>query len=177
MEDYFPDLDEFCRREYPRLVGSLALYTGEPELACELAQETLARACRDWKRVGAMAAPGAWVHRVGMNLAKSSFRRRAIERRVMRRPEVAPDQIAAFEQPEAVVQLEELLAELPRRQRAAIVLRYYADLSITDTAEAMGCAPGTVTALCSQAVARLRSSGESGHDAPRLDAPDEEVRR
>jgi len=49
------------------------------------------------------------------------------------------------------------VAGLPDRQRAALVLRYFADLSLADTAEAMGCAPGTVKALTHQALAGLRS--------------------
>jgi RNA polymerase sigma factor (sigma-70 family) len=48
------------------------------------------------------------------------------------------------------------IESLPPRQRAAIVLRYYADLSVVDTADAMSCAPGTVKSLCSQAIATLR---------------------
>jgi RNA polymerase sigma factor (sigma-70 family) len=50
------------------------------------------------------------------------------------------------------------VATLPSRQRAAVVLRYFNDLSVADTAEILGCAEGTVKALTSQAVANLRRS-------------------
>jgi len=53
----------FCHREHRRLVGALTLYCGDAELARDLAQEALARACRDWSKVSRMAAPGAYVHR------------------------------------------------------------------------------------------------------------------
>lgn len=54
------ELVAFCRREYPRILGSLRLYTGDPHLAEELAQDAFVRVCRDWERVRAMASPGAW---------------------------------------------------------------------------------------------------------------------
>jgi RNA polymerase sigma factor (sigma-70 family) len=48
------------------------------------------------------------------------------------------------------------VATLPRRQRVVLVLRYYADLPVIDVAHLMGCAPGTVKSLTSQAVSALR---------------------
>ncbi len=74
------ELDAFCRREHPRLVGALTLHCGDRWVAAELAQEALARVCADWPRVSRMQAPGAWVHRVAMNLCTSHFRRRTAER-------------------------------------------------------------------------------------------------
>lgn len=71
----------FCVEEHPRLVGALSLYCGDRALAEELAQDALTRACRDWRKVRNFAAPGAWTHRVAMNLANSYFRRRAAETR------------------------------------------------------------------------------------------------
>jgi RNA polymerase sigma factor (sigma-70 family) len=51
------------------------------------------------------------------------------------------------------------VAALPPRQRAAIVLRYFADLSVRVTAAVMGCAEGTVKALTSKAISALRARG------------------
>jgi RNA polymerase sigma factor (sigma-70 family) len=51
------------------------------------------------------------------------------------------------------------VAGLPPRQRAAVVLRYFADLSVAETAAAMGCAQGTIKALTSQGLGTLRSRG------------------
>lgn len=51
------------------------------------------------------------------------------------------------------------VAELPRRQKTALVLRYYAELSVVDTAEVMSCRPGTVKSLTHRAIDNLRSSG------------------
>ena len=74
-------LRDFCTAEYPRLLGTLTLYCNDRGVAEELAQEALARACVSWPKVRGMDAPGAWIHRVAMNLANSHFRRRGAERR------------------------------------------------------------------------------------------------
>ena len=62
-------LVEFCRAEWPRLVGSLSLDVGSRELAEDLAQETLVRVCAHWRRVRRADSPSGWAHRVAFNLA------------------------------------------------------------------------------------------------------------
>src|SRR5688500_2782768 len=81
------DLTHFCQTQYPRLVGTLALFCGDRLVAEELAQEALARACAQWDRVSTMTAPAGWTHRVAINLANSRFRRLAAERRARERVE------------------------------------------------------------------------------------------
>jgi RNA polymerase sigma-70 factor (ECF subfamily) len=156
------DIESFCRAEHPRLVQAMTLYTGSPDLAFELTQEALARAHRDWSRVSGMDAPGAWVHRVAINLANSQWRRRRYERlageRAATRPAVAPDQHSSLE--DGAIEVRRALARLPPRQREAVVLRFLLDLSIDETARHMHCAAGTVRALTAQGIARLRDSPE-----------------
>lgn len=154
----------FCAREHGRLVGALHVYTGDRDLAYELAQEALARACRDWAKVSRMEAPGAWAHRVAMNLAHSFFRRRGAERRA--RARLTRERRPADADPVDAVALRGAIARLPRRQRQAVVLRYFTQLSVAEAATAMGCRPGTVRALTSQGLEALR-----GHLAP--DEPEE----
>jgi RNA polymerase sigma factor (sigma-70 family) len=50
----------------------------------------------------------------------------------------------------------EALAQVPRRQRAALVLRYWEDLSLVEAADALGCSVGTVKSQCARGLARLR---------------------
>ena len=157
----------FCEREYPRLAGTLTLYTGDADLASELAQEALARACLNWRRVAAMSAPGAWLHRVGINLANASFSRRRSGRRAEERALAGPIAVA----PAADAAVDGLAVRaavrlLPPRQRAALVLRVWAGLSVRETANAMRCAEGTVKALTAQGMATLRTQ---------LGAADDEV--
>jgi RNA polymerase sigma factor (sigma-70 family) len=150
----------FCQAEYPRLVASMTLYTGDSHLAAELAQEALARALRDWRHVEGLAAPAAWTHRVAVNLANSHFRRRRLERAARQRAEREP--AASWHDEDQAVRgtVVQALARLPRRQREAVVLRYLLDLSVDAVADRMQCAPGTVRALTAQAIAALRQRPE-----------------
>jgi RNA polymerase sigma factor (sigma-70 family) len=150
------DLASFCRQEYPRLVGALSLYCGDRFIAEELAQEAVARVCRDWNRVRSMEAPGAWAHRVAINLANSLLRRRTAERKAAQR--LASQGLAQFDEPDTstAVALRQAVARLPRRQRAALVYRYYLDLSVREAAELMDCPDGTVKTLTAKAISNLR---------------------
>jgi len=143
-------LEEFCRVQYPRLVGMLGLHCGDRQTGEDLAQETLARVWRRWARVGGMDDPEQWCRRVGFNLANSWFRRQRLARRhVLPATAESPAQRAGDGFARAV-------AGLPERQRMVVILRFYEDRSVADTACLLGIREGTVRALCAQAVARLR---------------------
>lgn len=151
------DRVEFCTREFPRLVGALSLYCGDRGVAEELAQEALARVCRDWARVSGMAAPGPWIHRVAMNLASSWFRRRAAERRALRRLGGRRQEHHRDRDGADTAAVRAAVSTLPRRQRQAVVLRYYSDLPAREVAALMGCAEATVRTLTRDGLAGLRS--------------------
>ena len=165
-------LVEFCRAEWPRLVGSLSLDVGSRELAEDLAQETLARVCTHWRRVRRADSPSAWAHRVAFNLAKSHGRRQATWARVQ--PSWPRDRPLGAVDPDraSVLAVRDALATLPTPQRQALILRYFADLSVRDTAAAMRCPENTVKTHTRRALDALRSSGLLD-DAIEID--DEEV--
>jgi RNA polymerase sigma factor (sigma-70 family) len=151
------DLAEFCGAEWPRLVGALSLYTGRRDLAEDLAQDALVRVCERWSTVRTADSPSAWAHRVAFNLAKSHFRRAAVWRRV---------QVRATERAQVVnvnnaapIATRDALQSLPPNQREALVLRYYADLSVRDVAALMRCPENTVKTHTRRALAALRESG------------------
>jgi len=155
------DFDQICRDLFPRLAGAMALYTGDRALGEELAQEALARL---WSRRQPLPSSEAtpWCFRVATNLANSWFRRVAVARRAHARlgaPEASPPGA-----PEDRLAVLEAVAGLPRRQRQAVVLRYFAGFDTREAAQAMGCAEGTVRALVSQAFDGLR--GALGDEAP-----------
>ncbi|HSJ19981.1 MAG TPA: SigE family RNA polymerase sigma factor [Nocardioidaceae bacterium] len=152
-----PGLAELCEREHARLVGLLALYTGDRAVGEDLAQETLLRLHQHWPRVRDMASPHAWLSSVGLNLARSWWRRRFAEQRAHSRLRRAPLNVPSPE-PSDVVAIRSAVAALPPRERAALVLRYYGGLSVAETAEALGCAEGTVKSLTYKAVAVLRTT-------------------
>jgi RNA polymerase sigma-70 factor (ECF subfamily) len=145
----------------------LVLYCGDRGVAEDLAQESLARAVERWAQVGRMDAPEAWVYRVAFNLARSRFRRRAAERRATGR---LPFAAAAPDATDAIA-VRDAVAGLPPRQRAVIVARFYAGLSVAETAEALRCAEGTVKAATHQALRNLRAAGLVDDEEVELDEP------
>jgi RNA polymerase sigma factor (sigma-70 family) len=157
-------LAEFCRAEWPRLVGSLGLYTNDALLAEDLAQETLARVTERWKKVSAADSPSAWAHRVAFNLAKSSFRRNAVRRR--REPEVLIHDANSVPDLAVSISLREALRGLPDPQCRALVLRYFADLTIRETANVMRCPENTVKTHTRRGIQALRTQFGD------IDAPD-----
>lgn len=141
---------------YPRLVGAIGLHCGDQSIAEEIAQEALAITWQRWHSVQKANAPDSWTFRVAFNLVTSRFRRLAAERRANRRVGVAPDEALHGIDPADVLAVRAAVGSLPERQRAAVVLRYFAGLDVASTAAVMGCEPGTVRSLTSQAVATLR---------------------
>ena len=158
------DLERFIENEYPRLSNVLTLYCGDRDLGEELAQEALVRTCRDWRKVAKADSPSAWVTRVGLNLANSVFRRRKIERRVLRDIVDTVDPVHNADAAE-VISVRQAVVKLPPRQRKALLLRYYLDLSVSETARVMECPEGTVKTLTRSAIAGLRHDINIGeHD-------------
>jgi RNA polymerase sigma factor (sigma-70 family) len=137
----------------------LGLYTGDVDLAEELAQEALARLCRHWDRLPTTEDAERWVTRVALNLAKSTFRSRAARRRILERYGHA---LAGRPDPgdsASALAVRAAVSKLPERQRRVLVLRYFADLPVAEVADVMGCPEGTVKSLTSQAIALLRRAG------------------
>jgi RNA polymerase sigma-70 factor (sigma-E family) len=140
FDDAFPEL---YRRAYQVAFSMLG---SRPE-AEDLAQETLARAYLRWKKIEPYATP--WVLRVSGNLAIDVLRRRKLTRRVP-----VPENTPAVDG--ARIDLQRALATISRRQRSAVILRYFADMSEADVATALGCSVGTVKSHTSRGLAALR---------------------
>jgi RNA polymerase sigma factor (sigma-70 family) len=90
-------------------------------------------------------------YRVAINLTNSWLRRRMAERRARARLGARAAGAHLDPDPADAVAIRRAVAALPRRQRTALVLRYYADLPVAEVAALMGCAPGTVKSLTSKA--------------------------
>lgn len=157
---------DFCEAIRERLVGSLTLYCGDRHVAEEIAQEALVRVWERWSSVGQMASPEAWSYRTAINLAHSRFRRKAAERRAHQRHASAQPRGEAANNPDTAASLavRAAVAELPPRQRAAIVARYFLGLDVMATANALDCAEGTVKAATSAAIKNLRLAGLIDHE-------------
>jgi RNA polymerase sigma-70 factor (sigma-E family) len=151
------DLEAFCRAQHPRVLGALILYTGDQALASELTQEAFVRVCRDWNRVRTMDRPAAWTHRVAMNLANSWFRRRRAEERAQRRHGPMDQQT----DPDLWLRpaVRSAVLSVPPNERAVLVLRYFADLSVADTAVVLRLPEGTVKTRSRRGIELLRELG------------------
>ena len=146
------DVDAFCRAQWPGLVRALTTFTGDFSRGQDLAQEAIAEVIVRWPRVGRMEAPGGYLFRVALNLARDDARQR--------RPASAADIGVVEDHAREVVlvqTVQQSLSRLTPRQATAVTLRFLGDLSVAETAVAMRCRPGTVTALCHQAMTRLRA--------------------
>jgi RNA polymerase sigma factor (sigma-70 family) len=148
--------EAFVRDHYPKLVASLSLLVGDSAWAEELAHEAFIKAFTKFDTLDDVRYPSAWLFRVGSNLAKSTWRRRQAERRATIRLG-APSESEVTTDPAEVLAVREALGVLPARQRAVIICRYFSGLSVTETAQALEVAEGTVKSLTHQAIRTLRS--------------------
>jgi RNA polymerase sigma-70 factor (ECF subfamily) len=153
------DLAAFYAEQFDRVRGSLVLFTGSRDVGEELAQEAFVRACQHWEKVREMEAPGAWVHRVGMNLAISRGRKLRTERRPHRRVRAeATEPSTEVDHPD----LRDALLGLGPDERAVVVLRFYGDLSVAQVADVLAIPEGTVKTRTRAGLAALRSAGVPG---------------
>ncbi|MFG3589928.1 SigE family RNA polymerase sigma factor [Streptomyces sp. NPDC047990] len=148
--------DDFVAARWSALMHLARLLSGgDRHRAEDLLQEALVKLWFVWPRI-ADEAPEAYVRKVLARAAARSARRRWWGERPVER---LPDLPQAVDESAAVVErsrLETALAQLPPRQRAAVVLRYYQDLPEKQVAEALGCPLGTARSHASRGVARLR---------------------
>jgi RNA polymerase sigma factor (sigma-70 family) len=150
------DLADFCRSEWPRLVGSMGLFVRDAALSEDIAQETLLRVAERWRKVRETESPSAWAHRVAFNLAKSHFRHRGVHQRLM--PRVAMSDRTEGPDVEARVDVLEALDGLPQAQRGALILRFFADLSVHEAALALSCPDNTVKTNTRRGLLALRGA-------------------
>jgi len=135
------------------------LLTGDRALAEDLVQDAFARLIGRLRHLRDPNAFGAYLRRTIVNLANSHFRHRRVERAYLERQAAAPS-IVANPNDELDERMHDVLLGLPQRQRAAIVLRFYEDLSDVQTADVLRCSPGTVRSLVSRGMRTLREALE-----------------
>jgi RNA polymerase sigma factor (sigma-70 family) len=129
--------------------------------------------CAHWRRVRNADSPSAWAHRVAFNLAKSHGRRQATWTRVRSRAVDGPRGVVDGDRAAAIA-VRDALATLPEPQRQALILRYFADLSVHDTATAMRCPENTVKTHTRRALDALRASGLLDDAIDIVDEPDDD---
>lgn len=149
------EVTAFVRASYGRLLRTAYLLCGDRGKAEDLVQTTLAKTVVAWSRLQRSEAIDHYVQRVLVNTFISSRRRRSWWEQPLGRfvEGRARDEFAVVEQRDW---LRRALDGLPARQRAAVVLRFYEDLSEQDAAHVLGCSVGTVKSLSSRGLQALR---------------------
>ncbi|GAB3231862.1 SigE family RNA polymerase sigma factor [Glycomyces halotolerans] len=147
------EFEDFVKARSGALTASAFLLTGDRGLAEDLVQEALARTWRAWKRLHRSQNAEAYTRRTMYHLHVSRWRRTKVAEIAT---EVLPE--AGGEDPDAALRLavHAALLSLPAKQRAAVVLRYFEDLTETAAAETLGCPVSTLRARTQRALKRLR---------------------
>jgi RNA polymerase sigma-70 factor (sigma-E family) len=141
---------------------SAYLMCGDWHLADDLVQEAMWRLFAVWDRVVRRGDPEAYARRILVRLVIDHRRHRS-RREVP--VAVVPDEPAEVNLPD-LPDIGEVLAGLPPRQRATLVLRFWEDFSVNETAAIMGCSAGTVKSTTSKALTHLRTTLASDpHDS------------
>jgi RNA polymerase sigma-70 factor (sigma-E family) len=156
-------LGELYLRHADSAVRLAYLMTGDRRLAEDLVQDAFVKLAGRLMHLRDPGAFDAYLRRTVVNLAHSHFRHKRVERSYLQRQAGAADLRTAARHEDVGVREEmwRALQGLSARQRAAIVLRFYEDLSEAQTAEIMGCPTGTVKSLVSRGLEALR--GEIRH--------------
>lgn len=153
---------DFVAARSPSLLRTAYLLVGDRGLAHDLLQEALTRTWASWGRIKEPHKAEAYARKALTHTAISWYRRRSWSSE--RPSELLPDSAVPGREDglaDGVAQQELLwqaLQDLPPRQRAAVVCRFYDDLSEAETARVMGCAVGTVKSQVNAALTKLRAA-------------------
>jgi RNA polymerase sigma-70 factor (sigma-E family) len=154
-------LEELYRVQVAPLQRLAFLLTSDHHLAEDITQQAFVRFYRRFFALRDQAAAPAYLRRTVVNLARSHHRRGRREREHLEAQQLAPEATTgpSVEDHDLVVRT---VASLPYRQRAAIVLRFYEDLTEQQAAEALGCSTAAMKSLTARAMASLRAMDIGG---------------
>jgi RNA polymerase sigma-70 factor (ECF subfamily) len=152
------EFELWYQAEFGRLARVMIRLGVDREDAADLAGEAFSRALQRWSSVSEMESPTGWVYRVAFNVLHRLERRRALERRVLAKRSVPV--------PRHDVPVWDAVAQLPLRQRTAVVLHYLLDLPIRQVASVMSVKEGTVAATLAAARRALQPVLDDREDPP-----------
>ncbi|WP_306211725.1 SigE family RNA polymerase sigma factor [Actinoplanes sp. RD1] len=150
------EYEEYVRGRLPRLHRTAYLLCGDGHRADDIVQVTLTALYVQWKKAARADNLDGYVHRI---LVRKYLDERRLRWAGVRLGEVPAESVTVAAADHRVGEHDELVAalrSLPKGQRAVVVLRFLDDLSIEDTAEALGCSAGNVKSQCSRGLATLR---------------------
>ena len=152
----------FFRANFAGVTRTVYLIVHDSPRAEDITQEAFLQLLRNWARISDYERPDAWVRRVAIRLAVRGLKRDELWRSV--RSLFVPQERAADTDPDVA----EAIGQLPRAQRAAIVLYYYEDQPVAEIASVLGCSESTVRVHLHRGRQRLAHLlGEEDPDASR----------
>ena len=149
-------LEDLYERTAPAALRFAYFVSGDREMAQDLVQDAFAHVAGRFHHLRKPDAFDAYLRRTIVNLFTSQLRRRRIERAYLEVRRADPPPEHAIGDVAERDRMWNALATLPRRQRAAVVLRFYEDLSEREAAEVLGCSAGAVNSLVAHAMGTLR---------------------
>ena len=152
--------DALMDRFQDRIYRLALVWLHDRQQAGDACQEVFLRAYRGLGRFRFRSAPFTWLYRATRNVCNEFNRQRVVEPLEHEPVDTGGGVESVIGSEQVARRLRRLLAQLPERQREVVLLRIFEDLSVQETAHAMGCRPGTVKALMHKAVQRLRGSVE-----------------
>jgi RNA polymerase sigma-70 factor (sigma-E family) len=150
IEVLAPSFEAFFNEARGPMVRLAFVLTGSIAQAEEAVQESFVRVYERWSTID---DPGAYLRRAVVNRCTSWHRHRAVVRRS--EPSVARAE-SYLDTPHESDELAAALAQLPRRRRAVVALRFYEQLDLADIAATLGVSVGTVKSTLNRALAQLR---------------------
>lgn len=157
MDDLTTKLTDLYQAHYRQLLRIAVLLVDDQASAEDIVQDAYVRVFDSRTRLRDPDKALAFLRQAVLNRARSVLRRRLVAKRYQ--PRLADREPQPDDSGRGLdrAMLADALTQLPRRQREAVVLRYYADFSEARTAKLMGVSPGAVKSYCSRGVARLSS--------------------
>lgn len=165
------ELEEFLAERADHLLRTAVLLAGGREAGEDLLQTAVERLLQRWSRFD--GDPEGYLRRTLCNLAIDGKRRAGRWRQKERLLRVDVRQVDPASDVDLRDALVRLLLRLPARQRAALVLRYWEQLTDAETAAVLGCAEGTVRSAVSRGLTRMRELAEEWNDAAALSGREE----
>ena len=149
------DFSDYVASRIERVRFTAYLLCGDWHEAEDIAQAAFVKLYVAWNRIDHGEPIDAYVHKVVVRSFLNERRGlwRKLERLTHSPPEPPPPPVDA---PEDRIVVWQALSQVPSRQRAVLVLRFWEDLSLTETAEVLGCSVGTVKSQCSRGLRTLR---------------------
>ena len=157
------DFTAYVQARQGSLIRFACFVSGDPDLSKDLVQTALLKAYLHWDRISHLDAPDAYIRKIIVNEHMSWWRPAWRRREVISSPLVAFSNPTALENHPHDAELWAQIVALSPMQRAIVVLRFYEDLTETQTADCLGCSIGTVKTHSSRAMERLRAKLKEAH--------------